>query len=88
MRFVNALPSHIFTKNSLKAEDGTPIRIELFETRFETIVKAGPLSTIKLDIVVLDGDFRFDDHEDWTEQDFNVSVVHKREGKRPLLVGF
>ncbi|KAF5454160.1 hypothetical protein F2P56_023843 [Juglans regia] len=87
LRFVNALPSHIFTKNSLKAEDGTPIRIELFDTRSGTIVKAGPLSTIKLDIVVLDGDFCSDDHEDWTEQDFNASVVHKREGKRPLLVG-
>ncbi|KAG6620298.1 hypothetical protein I3842_Q070900 [Carya illinoinensis] len=87
LRFVNALPSPIFTKNRLKAEDGSPIRIELFDTRSGTIVKAGPLSTIKLDIVVLHGDFCSDDHEDWTEQDFNASVVREREGKRPLLVG-
>lgn len=87
MRFVNALPPFIFTKNSIKAEDGTPIKIQLLDTRSGTVVKAGPFSTIKLDIVVLDGDFPFDDHEDWTEQDFNDCVVRERKGKRPLLVG-
>lgn len=87
LHFVNLLPSTIYTNSSIKAEDGNPIRIELIDTRSRTRVKSGPLSSIKLDIDVLDGDFRFDDEEDWTEQDYNVKILRKREGRMPLVVG-
>ncbi|KAF5463333.1 hypothetical protein F2P56_019254 [Juglans regia] len=87
LHFVNCLPYTVYTNNIIKAEDGNPIRIELIDTRSGTRVKSGPFSSIKLDIGVLDGEFRFDDQEDWTEQDYNASILREREGKRPLVVG-
>ncbi|TXG65229.1 hypothetical protein EZV62_006504 [Acer yangbiense] len=38
-------------------------------------------------ILVPNGDFGFEDKENWTEQEFNAKVVHEREGKRPLVTG-
>ncbi|PHU24659.1 Calmodulin-binding protein 60 D [Capsicum chinense] len=38
-------------------------------------------------LVVLDGEFNPDDHEDWTEEEFSKKVIREREGKRPLLTG-
>lgn len=87
LHFVNCLPSTVYTNNIIKAEDGNPIRIELIDTRSGTRVKSGPLSSIKLDIGVLNGEFRFDDQEDWTEQDYNASILRAREGRKPLVVG-
>lgn len=87
LRFVNKLPSKIFTANSVKDEDGTPIQIELFDTSSRTTVKSGPLSSIKIKIVVLNGDFCYDEEDDWTEQEFHANVLKEREGKRPLLLG-
>ncbi|XP_028071619.1 calmodulin-binding protein 60 D-like, partial [Camellia sinensis] len=48
---------------------------------------SGPESTIKLDVVVLEGDFNNEDDEGWTEEEFESHVVKEREGKRPLLTG-
>lgn len=87
LRFVNKLSSKIYTNNTIKAEDSTPIQIELFDTSSRTRVKSGQLSSIKIRIVVLNGDFPFDEEEDWSEQEFNTKVLQEREGKRPLLYG-
>lgn len=48
---------------------------------------SGPEASVKLDVVVLRGDFDKDDGDDWTETEFARYVVGPREGKRPLLVG-
>ena len=87
LRFVNKLSSKIFTNNTIRAEDGTPIQIKLFDTSSRTTVKSGQLSSIKIRIVVLNGDFPFEEEEDWSEQEFNAKVLQEREGKRPLLYG-
>lgn len=87
LSFVNKLSSKIFTNNTIRAEDGTPIEIKLFDTSSRTTVKSGQLSSIKIRIVVLNGDFPFDEEEDWSEQEFNAKVLQEREGKRPLLCG-
>ena len=42
---------------------------------------------MKLDVVVLEGDFNNEDDEDWTQEEFESHVVKEREGKRPLLTG-
>ncbi|KAL0006165.1 hypothetical protein SO802_013726 [Lithocarpus litseifolius] len=87
LRFINKLSSKIYTNNTIKAEDSTPIQIELFDTSSRTRVKSGQLSSIKIRIVVLNGDFPFDEEEDWSKQEFNAKVLQEREGKRPLLYG-
>lgn len=90
LRFVGKLPSPIFTGHRIEAEDtarSAPIEVHLVDVSSQTIVKSGPFSSIKVEILPLDGDFGSDDQEDWSENEFNDSVVREREGKRPLITG-
>ncbi|XP_056165410.1 calmodulin-binding protein 60 B-like [Syzygium oleosum] len=87
LQFVNKLPATIFTSSQIEAEDGTPLRIELVDGRTNDRVTSGPLSSIKIEIVVLDGDYGSDEGEDWTEKEFNRNITREREGKRPLITG-
>ena len=87
LHFANKLPSTIFTGSKLEAEDGNAIRIILVDATSQTIVSSGSLSSVKVEIVVLNGDFGADEREDWTEDEFNASVLREREGKRPLVTG-
>ncbi|XP_056165412.1 calmodulin-binding protein 60 B-like isoform X2 [Syzygium oleosum] len=87
LQFVNKLPTTIFTSSQIEAEDGTPLMMELVDGRTNERVTSGPLSLIKLEIVVLDGDFGSDEGEDWTEKEFNCNIAREREGKRPLMTG-
>ncbi|XP_039173835.1 calmodulin-binding protein 60 D-like [Eucalyptus grandis] len=86
LQFVTKLPTTIFTDSQIEAEDGTPLRIEVVDCRTNERA-SGPLSSIKLEIVILDGDFGSGKGEDWTEKEFNCNIVHEREGKRPLITG-
>lgn len=87
LRFIGNLASTIFTGSRIVTEDGSPIRVELFDARSNRIVAMGPLSSMKLEILVLDGDFESDEQEDWAEKDFSANIIREREGKRPLLSG-
>ncbi|XVF31444.1 hypothetical protein REPUB_Repub16aG0146600 [Reevesia pubescens] len=87
LRFVNKLPSIIFTGSKVEAVDCNPFRIILVDATSQTMVSTGSLSSIKVEIVVLNGDFDVDEREDWTENEFNASVLREREGKRPLVTG-
>ncbi|XP_038889883.1 calmodulin-binding protein 60 B-like isoform X2 [Benincasa hispida] len=84
--FESKLPDQIFTNSQLKAECGRPLKIQLYDANSKTIVKYGPLSSAKVDIVVIHGLFS-SDREDWTEEKFNAKILSEREGKRPLLAG-
>ncbi|CAD5183306.1 unnamed protein product [Musa acuminata subsp. malaccensis] len=44
-------------------------------------------SPIKVEIVVLDGDFPRENSQDWNTDEFNSSILEKRENKRSLLLG-
>lgn len=87
LHFVNKLPTTIFTGSRIESEDATFVQIILTDASSQTIVNSGPLSSIKIEIVALNGEFGSDDQEDWTEKEFNDSVVREREGKRPLVTG-
>ncbi|XP_022019461.2 calmodulin-binding protein 60 B [Helianthus annuus] len=76
-----------FTNSRIESEDNTAIKLVLFDTSYNTIVSYGPLSSTKIVIVPLDDDFSADDHENWSESDFDAKVVYARDGKRPLLMG-
>jgi hypothetical protein len=45
------------------------------------------LSSIKIEICALDGEFGSCDNDDWTEFEFNANKLRERDGKEPLLVG-
>ncbi|KAH1079162.1 Calmodulin-binding protein 60 D [Glycine max] len=85
--FINKLPETIFTRSSIIAEDKSPLQIVLFDVRTQSVVNDGPLSSLKIEICVLDGEFGSQGSEDWTEEEFNSNILREREGKEPLLIG-
>lgn len=67
--------------------DNKPIKVVLYDTSSNQRITSGPISSVKVSVVVLNGEFNPNDREDWTEEEFNRKVVCEREGKRPLLTG-
>ncbi|KAF5739902.1 hypothetical protein HS088_TW12G01114 [Tripterygium wilfordii] len=87
LHFVNKLPSTIFTGSRIEAEDSNPVQIVLLDAATRAMVTSGPLSSKRIEVVVLDGGFGSDEKEVWTEKEFNDNIVREREGKRPLVTG-
>ncbi|KAK4850412.1 hypothetical protein QYF36_006543 [Acer negundo] len=85
--FVSKLHDSIFTKDKIKDVNGEYVKVEIklidTITRDKT-VDAGDLSSIKIEIVVLEGDFSFEGN--WTEPEFNAKIVNKKKDKGQLLV--
>ncbi|KAK9070927.1 hypothetical protein SSX86_009495 [Deinandra increscens subsp. villosa] len=88
LRFQTKLLSTYFTGTRIESEGNRAIRLVLFDANCNQIVSYGPLSSLKIMIVPLDDDFpASDDHEDWSQSDFDSKIIQAREGKRPLLTG-
>lgn len=87
LRFINKLPTTIFTGSRVEAENREPLQIELVDASTGAIVHSGPLSSLKVELFVLNGEFGSDDQDDWTEKELNTYIVREREGKRPLVTG-
>lgn len=82
--FHNTLPSTLFTSSKVQSEDCEPIKIVLVDSSCNKIITSGPMSSIKVQIVALNGDFVAGDGENWTKKEFDACVIREREGKRPL----
>lgn len=87
LQFRNSLPRTLFTSSKIEAEGQKPVEIVIVDSDSREIITCGPLSSIKVEVLVLDGDFGIDGQEEWTEKEFGDSIVREREGKRPLLSG-
>uniref|UniRef100_A0A1D1XDR6 Elongation factor Ts, mitochondrial n=1 Tax=Anthurium amnicola TaxID=1678845 RepID=A0A1D1XDR6_9ARAE len=87
LTFKSKLPDTLFTGSRIESEDGTPVTIAIENSNSEMIMASSPLSSVRIEIVVIDSDFYCDEQEDWTEKEFNANVVRARDGKRPLLTG-
>ncbi|XP_039172358.1 calmodulin-binding protein 60 D-like [Eucalyptus grandis] len=81
------LSEHVFTGQKLEGEGSTRISVALIDADAGEVVKSGPESSIKLDIVVLKSDFNKDDEDNWDQEEFENFMVKEREGKGPLLTG-
>lgn len=77
----------LFTGGKVEGEWGSAIPIVLIDANTKHVVTSGPESVVKLDVVVLEGDFNNEDDDNWTQEEFESHVVKEREGKRPLLTG-
>lgn len=82
--FGSNFPDTLFTCNRLLSEDRNPVQIVMYNPVAKQIITCGPLSSLKVTIAVLDGDF---DQEDWTTKEYERKLVKNREGKRPLIAG-
>ncbi|WVZ56648.1 hypothetical protein U9M48_007144 [Paspalum notatum var. saurae] len=87
LQFQGNLPQTLFTGNRVEAESKQPLRLVLTDAATNQTVASGPLSSMKVELLVLDGDFNADERLEHTEKEFSESVVFEREGKRPLLSG-
>lgn len=77
----------LFTGGKVEGEQGAAIHIVLIDTSTGGVVTTGAESSVKLDVVVLEGDFNNEDDDNWTQEEFDSHLVKEREGKRPLLTG-
>ncbi|KAK1417738.1 hypothetical protein QVD17_26872 [Tagetes erecta] len=87
LRFQSTFRSTYFTGSKIESEDNSAIKLALFDVTSNQIVSDGPFSSLKIVIVLLDDEFSVDDHEDWSESDFDAKVVYARLGKMPFLAG-
>lgn len=87
LQFHTNVAETLFTGNRLLGEDKSPIKVVLYDSASRQIMSWGHLSSMKVTIVVLDGDFVPDDREDWMKHEFDNKLVKNREGRRPLVAG-
>ncbi|KAF1001558.1 protein SAR DEFICIENT 1 [Apium graveolens] len=85
--FSDRLSLPIFTASKIVDLEKNPLQIILLETRGDRMIQASLPYPIKVEIVVLDGDFPQGDGEAWTSEEFDKNIVRERTGKRPLLTG-
>lgn len=84
--FDDIFPSSLFTGSKVSM-DNRPIKVLLYDASSNQRITSGPLSSAKVGVVVLNGEFNPNDLEDWSEEEFSKKVIREREGKRPLLTG-
>lgn len=88
LKFPKKLSLPIFTGSRILDIDGNPLELILVDTRGNQIIQSSISNPIKIEIVVLDGDFPHgSDGEGWRSEEFERSIVRERKGKRPLLTG-
>ncbi|XP_058226206.1 calmodulin-binding protein 60 B-like isoform X3 [Rhododendron vialii] len=87
LQFRSRLSLPLFTGGKVEGEQGAAIHIVLVDVNTGHVVISGNESSVKLDVVVLEGDFNNEDDEGWIQEEFESHVVKEREGKRPLLTG-
>lgn len=85
--FINKFPSTLFTNTIVRGAEHAFLQIMLVESKSKNLIWYGPFSSVRVEILVLSADFAANGQDDWTETEFNQSIVREREGKRPLLVG-
>ncbi|KAF8407786.1 hypothetical protein HHK36_006922 [Tetracentron sinense] len=85
--FSKKLSLPVFTGSKIEDIDGHPLQILLVDTRNNPIVPTSLAYPIRVEIVVLDGDFPPEDRDDWSSNEFDSKIVRERTGKRPLLTG-
>ncbi|KAM0911954.1 hypothetical protein ACQ4PT_013133 [Festuca glaucescens] len=88
LRFLNGLnlKTPIYTEKKITSESNSAIRIGIFDADNKTI-REGPLSKVKVEMLVLRGDFCSNGRESWTEEEFNSHVVQGRHGQGFVLGG-
>ncbi|KAK7258978.1 hypothetical protein RIF29_24571 [Crotalaria pallida] len=69
----------------IKAKDDKAIEIALYDTKSNSIVTEGSMSSTKIEICVLDGEFGSEDN--WTADEFKAKTLHQRDDKAKLLRG-
>ena len=87
--FLNGLKP-VYTMMKLEAKDGSALKVaivENLENNQTNIVRFGHLSSARVEVVVLHGNFNGKNEECWTPEEFNKHIVWGREKSAKLLNG-
>uniref|UniRef100_A0ACD5X612 Uncharacterized protein n=1 Tax=Avena sativa TaxID=4498 RepID=A0ACD5X612_AVESA len=87
LQFTTRLSLPIFTGSKIEGEHSLSLTIALVDSLTREVVVTSKESQLKVELVVLEGDFEGGEGNDWTAQEFNNNILREREGKRPLLSG-
>lgn len=88
LKFAKKLSLPVFTGSRILDIDGNPLELILVDTQGNQMISSTISDhPIKIEIVVLDGDFPSGDGDVWTSREFEKNIVRERKGKRPLLTG-
>ncbi|MQL99349.1 hypothetical protein Taro_032072 [Colocasia esculenta] len=84
--FSKPLSLPIFTASKIEDNENNPLRVILIDARRRSLPPVSLPSSVRVEIVALDGDFP-GERETWTGSEFERGIVKERTGKRPLLTG-
>jgi len=87
--FLNGLKP-VYTMTRLEPDDGTAIKVaivERLENNRTNIIRFGPLSSARVEVVALHGNFNAKSEECWSLEEFNKHIVTSREKSAQLLTG-
>ncbi|CAN6361257.1 unnamed protein product [Urochloa humidicola] len=80
--FLNGLKPPVYTDENVTSENDAAIKLAMFEG--DKMVTSGPLSEVKVEILVLK-DFSNKCRDNWTEEEFDKHIVQGRNGHDLLL---
>ncbi|XP_066360247.1 calmodulin-binding protein 60 B-like isoform X2 [Miscanthus floridulus] len=89
LMFLNGLKP-VYTMTKLESDDGTALKVaivERLENSRPNIVRYGPLSSSRVEVVVLHGNFNAKNEESWSPEEFKKHIVSGREKSAQLLTG-
>ncbi|CAA2938336.1 calmodulin-binding 60 B [Olea europaea subsp. europaea] len=75
LHFKSRLSLPLFTWGKVEGEQGAAINIVLIDAGTGHVITSGPEFCVKLDIIVLEGDFNNEGDEGWTQEEFESLVV-------------
>ncbi|KAG6490576.1 hypothetical protein ZIOFF_051876 [Zingiber officinale] len=85
--FKTQLSLPIFTGSKIECLENNPLELVIVDSDTGEPL-ASPLPwPVRVEVVVLDGDFPGGDQSEWSSADFQRNIVKERTGKRPLLTG-
>lgn len=89
LMFLNGLKP-VYTMMKLEAKDGSALKVAIVENLDNDqtrIVRFGHLSSVRVEVVVLHGNFNAKSEECWTPEEFDKHIVCGREKSAKLLNG-
>jgi len=86
LRFVNKVHEAYYTMDPIKADDGSHLKVALFDENNEKIT-FGPMSSASVEVVALHGDFNIDGQDYWTSEEFSHCVVCPHHRKEASILG-
>lgn len=85
--FGTQLSQPIFTGSKIEGAENKPLELVIVDARTGEPLASPLQSPIRVEVVVLDGDFPAEDEQEWSSAEFQRNIVKQRTGRRPLITG-